>query len=909
METLKKIGKIFLYILGGLVLLLFLAGLFIDPIAKKIMEDQAARAAEGQFSLALEEVDVSILGGDVSMKGVVLETDTTHPAAPPIVLLEAHEIAVEGVSWLTYLLSSKLSTDRVLLDDLKVELYAHTADSTKQEKKGPFRLQQLDIYPMIKSQIERFRLKDLRLSNISLSLVNLSSQDTLGFQSGELNLQSDNILVDADKLITDNRAFYATELDFEAKEVVVNRSGNKTLVVEGQYIKFETRDDNIGLRTEQVNFLQTGEREQDTLMSMELETFLLSNLRMKKIQEDSIGHLDKIELSNVTLTNNFPASPDTSSADDAAKPSPQINIAEMSLGESLPEFLKQIEVNQLDVNSMSYRQAKTIRLDDANVQAQNIVVNENAAFAQNRFLHASHVESSFSLLTLSSGEDSADVSAAGFKMDIEDGIGNILLGKFRMKPVEERKDEVWVDVGVGAFALTGLNTQRLRSYRLSIDSIGFQRPQVELNIPEVTKAMPALDLYPVIEGVLESVYLGKLAIIDAGIRAKGLMPGREKEVHIPTLYLQVSDINIAKGTAFSGDNVLHSDDIALRVEQIELPVAKVHTLNLDLFRLSTREEFIEAKDFILDYEGKRGSIPEDADSGSAMSVRSKLFRVEELDFQRLLEDNEAVAGLVKTDGLQLYMFVDDDKTSQGGNGEGDSEQESQSAEERSMPQEMIKEIEMAFSIQQLNMENANFIYEELAPGAEEAGEAKVSDISIVARNISNISTQIEADPILSISIEGTLMEAGDFETSLALDMLSDSNSAFVEGALDTMDITKMNRFTEFTSRLGFESGEIYHLGWKVEMDDEMSEGSLEMSYDDLKIQISESNNPSTSGILKNVGSFLANNLVLKSDVAPASSEEPKKATFREERDKEEAFPAYVMQGLISGFMELMLTIY
>ena len=164
MHTLKKVGKVFLYLILGLVVLLFVAGLFIDPIAKKIMIKQVDKAAGGQYSLALDDVDISILAGNFSLTGVILETDTTDPDVPPIAFLKADEITVNGVSWLTYLLDSRLSMDKVYFNKLNVQLLARTVDSTQQQTKEekPFRLRQLDIYPAIKEQVDRFHLKGHR---------------------------------------------------------------------------------------------------------------------------------------------------------------------------------------------------------------------------------------------------------------------------------------------------------------------------------------------------------------------------------------------------------------------------------------------------------------------------------------------------------------------------------------------------------------------------------------------------------------------------------------------------------------------------------------------------------------------------------------------------------------------------
>ena len=925
MHTLKKVGKIFLYIILGLVILLFVAGLFIDPIAKRIMIKQVDKAAGGQYSLALDDVDISILAGNVSLTGVVLETDTTDPDVPPMAFLKADEITVKGVSWLTYLLDSRLSMDRVYFNKLNVQLLARTIDSTQQQTKEekPFRLQQLDIYPAIKEQVDRFHLKDLTLDDISLTLVNLSSQDTLLFRSKELNLKSDDILIDADKLITDNRAFYTTEMDFAGKEVSVIRNGSKSLVVEADYIKFETLNDQIGLLTQGVNYLQTDTLKIDTLMSVAFKEFLVSSPGMKKIQEDSVARIEKISMDNITIVNNFPADPDTSLTSSAPKQQQQQSLAKMSMGGSLPEFIRRVELKELDLNSISYHQGTSVLLKGANLNADNMVIDQNSAFSSNRFFHAQAMESSFNSLAVSLGQDSVYLTVADFEFFIEDGIGRLGIEEIKLKPAEKGTSAMWVDAELGAFSITGINTTSIvPDNKLVIDSIAFATPKVAFHLPQQQSGSQAkssssaknkgsqsqptdLSLYPVIEGMLESLYVRKFALVDGQIKALGLTKDLADEVLIPNIYLQISDVLIAKGTAFSEDRVLHSDDIALRVENIFVPMDGLYTAKLDLFRLSTSEKFVEARKFLFDYTGEDGTIPIKADTNFIISVKNDHLLVDQIDWQDLIHQQKVNIGLIRTEGLDLFFFSDENKGSSSKNSSS-----SKSASETpgaSMPQKAIKQIDMPLYIGKFELDRGKITYKELAKGAEEAGEAKVTDISVTAANITNIPWRLRRDPILPIEISGKLMGSGDFYTDIRMDMVSDSSLVTFTGQLDTFQITKMNQFTEYTSRIGFESGKIYTLGWDIEADEELAKGTLKMSYDNLDIRISESNNPNTSGILKNVGSFLANKLVLESDVAE-SSKKPEKAEFEEEREGED-FPTYLIQGLVSGFMELMVTIF
>lgn len=922
MSALKKTGKVLLYIVGGILLLLIIVSILIDPIAKRLLENQVAKAGEGQYTLFLDDVDISIIRGTARLEGVRFKTDTIENEKPPIAFLDADEIAVEGVSWLTYLLENKLLTDRVLLDNIDATVYARTTEKAKktEEEQKPFRIEQLDIYPAIKQQVDRVRLKDLRFSEIAFTLVNVGTQDTLSMNAGELNLQSDDILLDTDKLITENRAFYSTDIDFKSQGLEIRRSGNKILQAEVEVFVFTTEEELMGIRVEDLAFLERDLQQRDTLMFAEFQEFIMSELDMLKVQKENTAQLKKISLTGLNVVNMAGASQPSSATgttSDTTQNQQSLNLARLSLGEQLPAPIERVKLEELDINKVDYRQGDSIRVENANLHASEIVINDSSAFAENRFLHTSTLEANVELMAATMGEDPKfQLRLAGFTMDVEEGLGSIGFKDLQVETKEKQEKEMWVEAEIGSFKLVSLDTRKLPQGILSIDSIAIADPLVLAHLPaeqgqgqqgqqSQQQSFTPPNFYPAIEGVLDKFILGKLAIIGADIKVEGIA-GSKQAARIPALYLQVSDIVVAEGTAYAGNRVLHSADIALRVEDILFPLpGGLYTAKLDLFRLSTREQFVEALEFLLDHPGGPGEIPSGADTATVFQVENDVFRINELDWQRLIEKQEVSAGLIFSKGLDAYAYVNNNKAQPQPKQEKQAKQDSV----QPMPQKAIRQIKTPFYIRKFKMEDASLVYEVLAAEADTSGIATISDVDVSLANMTNIPARLRENSKIPLEFNGKLMGTGDFRTQIVLYMASDSSLVTVSGQLDTMDITKMNRFTEYISRIGFESGKIYEVGWDFHVDEEKAEGTVEMSYDNLMIEISEKTSPEASGILKEAGTFLANNLVLESDLAPKKSEKPEEAEFSEERDPKESFPAYVLQGLISGFVELLVTIF
>jgi hypothetical protein len=919
MEIAKKIGKVVLYIILGIFILLIVISLFIDPIAKRFLENQVAKADEGQYSLRLDEVDISLLRGNFRMHGLRFETDTAHHETPPIAFVTANEIAAEGVSWLTFLLEEKLLLDEIRLDQLEVALYARQSLAETEEEEedpSPFRLRNLDIYPALKDQVDRLRLRDLTLNDISLTLANVTTQDTLNFNARELRADSDDILIDADKLFTDNRAFYATYINFEGEDISVAISGNRSLEYETGFLRFNTDEEMMKILVQELRFMESGIQRQDTMMYAALENFSLTNLDMQRLQEERTGYIENIRLTGFDLVNNHAPAPDT------LEDEQQIDFAELSFGAEMPEVMDRLELEELDIQHVSLRQRNMLTMEDFNLHAFKMVVDETPAFAQNRFLHAQEMESSLEHLALSMGatnEPMLHINLAGLAMEVQEGVGNIGFQELQVNPGEKPDDEFWFEARIGPLNVFRLDTRQLIDRQLSVDSIAIETPQILAHMAAQEQEMPrerpqqeqeamAPDLYPAIADFLNSFRLGKLAVIGADIELSG-MEGFEEKVRFPAMYMQLRDVLIAEGTAFEGKRVLHSEDIAFRVEDIDLTLPDdIYHLKFDFARFSTFEKFFEVGGFTYNYgDQKKQDILEDIAGNMLMSVKNKHFRIDNLNFQELIKNQAFLAEDIQAEGLELYVFVDEHFPLE--------EEVEKTAEEAAgpegatkMPQEMLKHLDIPIYLGSLDLSSGHIIYEELLEGADTAGVMELTEFFLKADNITNQQNRLQENGDMILRAGAKVMDDGKFQTEMVFDMDSDANEVLISGTVDSLDLTTLNRFTTYTSRLALSSGQLHTLNWDIKADEENASGKMEMAYEDLNIRISEGVGSDTTGVLKDIGAFLANKLVLESDVPAEDPEEPEVVEVEAEKEEEQGFIDYYVETLVDGLLDLMLTI-
>ena len=1274
MHLFKKIMKILGFIALGIVVLLIIASIFIGPIAKNYLEDEINQADQGQYSAQIENVNVSIMLGNFVIEGLRIQTDTVvaRENETPVIDLEAGEISVRGLSWLQFLLTDKLQINQVNFLDLIVEAKVRTVDDEEpDEEAGPFRWEDLDIYPMVKDQVDRIRLNDLNFSNLDLTLINVETVDTLTFVAETFNVGSDDILIDADRVFTDARAFYASAIDIQGKDVVINRIGDPQFNLELGLIEFATRESDFGMLSKNLKFFKHGDNKEDTVLFAGYTEFNMTDLDLNTVQEDSLAKIGTVFLNELLVINNFPLDEEEvkRAAEEADKRSPTFDVTEFTLGDNLPELLKSVTITEISLEHIDYRQHDNILVNDFNYFTRHMIIDDEPAFANGQFMHGEQFQVAIDSIKYKASDNSMEVSFRDFEMAMDNGRGDISMnnilanlqgdldarvkmdnfritgmdtrdldekifaidsialvyprltanmgratdgaangdadaemdlypaiedllaevqintiaiidadvrvagingpgrtahiphldltvsdvliaegtafkgdrimhakdislemenldiplpddihfvrlrrfdmstGDGRMvaegllfdhrgdaekhledpevdqvfratsrrfaisnmnfgslinevgfyaggiamngldvevfgKPLvteeeaeeaaKEAERELKFDVDkftladnlpdnlgsvyIGAISLTDINIRQedfikvgglefkarqmaidsrpafkenrflhAKTFRIAMDTVGYieqldmmqialkdfefdmsngtgdftidrltaqheekiegelyidaiindfnimgidtrdmidrklaigeitvRNPKVRANIDltpaeeeqverEAEEAVEQMDpdLYPAIEGFLDQLHIGRIAMTDANIEL--LAPAGDLDIgRLPNINFEITDLLIAEGTAFKGDRVMHAKDIALQMNDIEIPLPDdVHTVSLAHFDLSTGKGIMRMEGLVYDYNENYRKIMEGPETNMVFSVRNELFKIEGMNFSTVLNeiDNLEEIGIllqaITVDGLDVKVLVDNNYAA------AESE-----AELPPTLQQMIKDIEMPFYLGDLSLSRGHIEYEEWAEGAELPGIMTLENLWVNIDDLTNIDSIIGNNLISRINVDVMLQGDGHLRTKLAIPMYDVLQPVRFSGDLDSLDVTTLNRYTEYTTLFGFESGMIYTMRWDFDAGSEISEGIFGLSYEDLEIRLSEPDSPEPAGFLWQVGAYLANALVIDSDISEHKSDPPKKVDFDRVKEEEESFVEHYVSSIIAGLLEI-----
>ena len=207
------LGILFILILAATIFRMF----YLQPWLQKKLEATVSERTAGLYSLSLRNLEVSLLGGSLTLDGLTLTPDfkvwekqkqKDTVAAPPIVgQMKAAQLQLQGLSYIGLLLQKPLQLDKIYLLEPQLVLYKMPVE------KPPGK-------PL--HQNLTGRLKNLRIGEISIDKGHLVLKDYQKEQNtiacGIPDLQVKGLRLDSLAYNDPNRFFYAQEVKLLANE-------------------------------------------------------------------------------------------------------------------------------------------------------------------------------------------------------------------------------------------------------------------------------------------------------------------------------------------------------------------------------------------------------------------------------------------------------------------------------------------------------------------------------------------------------------------------------------------------------------------------------------------------------------------------------------------------------------------
>jgi hypothetical protein len=211
-----------------------------------------------------------------------------------------------------------------------------------------------------------------------------------------------------------------------------------------------------------------------------------------------------------------------------------------------------------------------------------------------------------------------------------------------------------------------------------------------------------------------------------------------------------------------------------------------------------------------------------------------------------------------------------------------------------MPQKLIRQIDLPFYFDSVNIAGAAISYAEHPENLSEPGIVRFSELNAHLFPFTNMNMGKDHD--MTLSANSVLMNSSTLNVQMDFNMSSPTFPFKVKGSLSPFQLEELNPVTEYNAQVMIQSGQLNRFDFNFQADSLRAVGKLWFAYNDLRISILEQKN----GDVKEAKwlSFLANSFMLKSKNPRTKILEPNDIYF--ERDPKRSIINYWWKTIFSG---------
>ncbi len=214
--------------------------------------------------------------------------------------------------------------------------------------------------------------------------------------------------------------------------------------------------------------------------------------------------------------------------------------------------------------------------------------------------------------------------------------------------------------------------------------------------------------------------------------------------------------------------------------------------------------------------------------------------------------------------------------------------------DRPMPYQMLRQIPFTLIIDTTVLTQSEVVYEEYAEKGNEPGhvsfkelEAKITPI----RNDSAVVATMEATALV--------MGEGRLDALFKIPLQQGAGQHVTYGTLGKIEMKSLNTILQHSAGVTIESGVVDKLEFEFTYDDDKSDGEARFAYSGLKVKLLDrQGNGFVSDIGEDIGTWLVNSFVAKTDNSPG--EKFRTGKIAAERNRKKSIFNYWWESLFSG---------
>ncbi|MCD4773548.1 MAG: hypothetical protein K8R41_09240 [Bacteroidales bacterium] len=575
---------------------------------------------------------------------------------------------------------------------------------------------------------------------------------------------------------------------------------------------------------------------------------------------------------------------------------------------SVPKFLKSIDITQVLIDEgsivMSNKDSSSKNVfykGELNLEMKNITSNNSNDPEENKPLSAEELQFTFYDNYLFAADSIHIINAA--KMQVSSLDSTIILSDFSIRPDTSLKIEKFldlnkknhtVDLDVPDLEIKGFNFNELQIYK-KIDIRNIELKNADLCLSKYSglkskkeKKKFKIDLYKNIKKSLGSVHIQNIDLGNFTFSTK-LHNDTAKLVEICRISGSIKNFLVDSIHQSLKHRLLYSDDINMKIEDYRLltkdSLYTVYGKEIS-FSTLTSELYIDKFAMIPNFPKFKFSEKLGYQT-DRMNVTGERIDIEGLNFAAILDEDKIIAERIILDSFRIHafrnklvLFPDWQRKSV------------YSADLRNAP--------INLQIDSVFLTNSFVSYSEFIKGSREEGEIYLNQVSAKISGITNDSIMLQNGAALIVNADAMLMNEGLVKLNLNMPINHPRDTFNLSASMSKMNFSLFNNMTENLFGVSIKKGKGRIQELTMNGNTNFAVGELRFPYRNIKIALMNKKTGKKGGIGSGILSFLANNLLLKSNNRKFFLTKFKVGEIYCKRDIRKSMLFYFWNGALSG---------
>lgn len=429
---------------------------------------------------------------------------------------------------------------------------------------------------------------------------------------------------------------------------------------------------------------------------------------------------------------------------------------------------------------------------------------------------------------------------------------------------------------------------------LHIGSITLNRPDIHARrnpgtiLEDTTGQFSSVDstIYAAISKRYKALEIGEIGINEGRV----MLAERGDTLSVlGKLDLSLQNIRVDSVSAESGRTFV-TDDISIDAGDFMFELSdSVNTVRFDALHISSDDQTIamDSLQLIPRYPrfeyGRRHGTKKDRIELDIPKIRFK-----GVDFSRFVDSARIYAQYGTVNNARVQDFLNRNVTPG-------------PPKSKTLPFIVFRNLGQKIKIDSLKINNAFISYSEYLGETPRAGKVTFEQLNASLYDISNYPDDIQQGITTVMDARARVMGNGLLDTHFEFPMDTENSFHKINGRLSSMPITDFNRMLKYVAFVRMDTGMLNSLEFDMTLNEDHSNGTLIMKYENLEISVLDKKSIEQKGLLENLMTFVANNFVVRKNNTPESGMQAGRIQF--ERVKHKSIFNFWWKSLLSGIKE------